>query len=117
MENLPFFFGDKFGYLWTQSAFESFDLVLDISVTLSYVLFHAGVLLLHTLDEVRVQQLQESLHVIKGAFKLLHASLGIGLLAQGISKLNSFLIKLIGVSFDISRLNFNLFGLLIDKLH
>ena len=85
MEKLPFLFGDKFGYLWTQSAFEGVDLVLDVSITMRYVLLHAGVLLLHALDEVRVKQLQESLHVIKGAFKLLHASFGISLLAQGIS--------------------------------
>jgi hypothetical protein len=67
MKKLPLFFGNKFGYLRTQGAFEGIDLMLDVSITLSNVLFHTGVLLLHTLYEVGVQQLQESLHVVESA--------------------------------------------------
>ena len=41
--------------------------MLDVSIALSNVLFHTGVLLLHTLYEVGVEQLQESLHVVESA--------------------------------------------------
>jgi hypothetical protein len=49
--------------------------VLDVSITLSDVFFHAGILLLHALNEVGVEKLQESLHVVQGAFELLDSSL------------------------------------------
>lgn len=64
MKKVPLFFGNKFGYLRTQGALEGIDLMLDVSITLSNVLFHTGILLLHTFDEVSVEQLQESLHIV-----------------------------------------------------
>jgi len=67
MKKFPLFFGNKFGYLWTEGALEGIYLMLDVSITLSNVLFHTGVLLLHTLYEVGVEQLQESLHVVESA--------------------------------------------------
>jgi hypothetical protein len=57
MEKLFLLFGNKFGYLWTQGAFESIDLMLNVSITLSYVLFHTRILLFHTLYEVGIEEL------------------------------------------------------------
>jgi hypothetical protein len=56
MEKLFLLFGKKFGYLWAQGAFESIELKLNVSITLSYVLFHTRILLFHTLYEVGVEE-------------------------------------------------------------
>ena len=68
MKKLPLFFGNEFGYLRTQSSFESIDLMLNVSIALSYLFFHAGILLLHAFYEVGIEQFQESLHVVESAF-------------------------------------------------
>jgi hypothetical protein len=75
MEKLFLLFGNKFRYLWTQGAFESIELMLNVSITLSNMLFHTRILLFHALYEVGVEKFQESLHVIESAFQLLDSSL------------------------------------------
>lgn len=75
MKKVPLLFGYKFGYLGTQGAFEGIELMLNVSITLSNMLFHTRILLFHALYEVGVKELQESLHVIESAFQLLDSSL------------------------------------------
>jgi hypothetical protein len=56
MEKLFLLFGNKFGYMRAQGAFESIDLMLNVSITLSYMLFHTRILLFHALYEVGVEK-------------------------------------------------------------
>jgi len=57
--------------------------------------FHASILLFHTLDEISIEQLQESLNIVQCTFKFEDASFWISLLTEWISQLCTLFVQLI----------------------